>query len=115
MPRMKPIALLSGLLCFTVACGTAPKSEIPALTPQAAAALMQLNPKAKVWLEHVRKQNPACDYKLDLPDQASNPTTIDIDHAVSCSNRPSPRELDATVSFAYDKAAGHWIITRFSS
>lgn len=115
MPRMKLVALLSSLLCFTVACNTPPKAEIPALTPDAAAALLQLNPKAKVWLEHIQKQNPACSYKLDLPDQSSNPVAIDIDHAVSCGNRPSPREFDATVSFAYDKAAGHWVISRFAS
>ena len=112
---MKRTSVLPFLLCLAVSCGQAPKSEIPALTPENAAALMQLNPKAKVWLEHVHKQNPACDYKLDLPDQSSNPTTIDFDHAISCGGRPSPRELDASVSFTYDKAAGHWVITRFAS
>ena len=76
---------------------------------------MQVNAKAKTWLEHVRKENASCDYKLDIPDQASHPTTIDLDHIVVCGGRPSPMALDASISFAYDQNAGHWVITRFLS
>lgn len=76
---------------------------------------MQMNPRSKNWLEHVKKQNASCDYKLDLPDQASRPTTIDLKHIVVCGGGPSPKELDASISFAYDEASGHWVITRFLS
>ena len=112
---MSRITLLAGpALILVTSCGP-PKAEIPSLTPQAAATLLEFSPKAKVWLEHVKKENPSCEYKLDIPDQTNHPTTVDVDHAVSCGGRPSPRELDAAVSFAYDQASGHWTISRFSS
>ncbi len=112
---MERIVSLAGLpLLVIVSCGP-PKAEIPSLTPQTAATLLEFSPKAKVWLEHVRKENPACEYKLDIPDQTNHPTTVDVDHAVSCGGRPSPRELDASVTFSYDKASGRWTISRFSS
>lgn len=112
---MKYIALLASSSLIIIASCTPAKPETPALTPQTAATLLEFNPKAKVWLEHVKKQNAGCEYKLDLPDQTNHPTTVDVDHAVSCGGRPSPRELDATVSFAFDQASGHWMISRFSS
>ena len=100
---------------LVLASCTPPKPETPALTPQSAAALLQYNAKAKTWLIHVQKENPTCTYKLDLPDQTSHPTTVDVDHIVSCGGRPSPRALDATVTFAYDQAAGRWVVSRFQS
>lgn len=112
---MKYIAILATLTLILLASCTPAKPEIPSLTPQTAATLLEFSPKAKVWLEHVKKQNAACEYKLDLPDQTNHPTTVDVDHAVSCGGRPSPRELDATVSFVYDQASGRWTISRFSS
>ena len=112
MKSIAPLAIVP--LFFAVSC-TPPKPEVPSLTPQTAAALLEFNPKAKVWLEHVKKTNAACEYKLELPDQTNHPTTVDVDHAVSCGGRPSPRELDATVSFSYDQASGRWTISRFSS
>jgi hypothetical protein len=94
---------------------TPPKPTTPALTPGTAVALLQLNNKAKNWLVHVKKENASCEYKIDLPDQAYHPATIDLDHIVFCGGRPGPRALDASVSFAYDQNAGHWVITRFLS
>lgn len=96
------------------ACGT-PKPRVPSLTPGEANELLNYNPKAKTWMIHVRKQNPNCEYRLDLPDQTSQPTTIDLEHIVYCNNRPSPLEFDAEVSFAYDAQAQRWVITRFQS
>ncbi|MGA8028493.1 MAG: hypothetical protein WB992_15220 [Bryobacteraceae bacterium] len=109
---MKKLACLSVLLF--VAC-SAPKPTTPSLTPEEAAELLHNNNKAQTWITYVKKQNASCDYKLDLPDQSANPTTLDLDHIVSCGNRPSPKEFDASVSFAYDKDAQKWVITRFSS
>lgn len=100
---------------FVLASCTPPKPQIPALTPQAAAGLLQFNASAKTWLIHVRKEDPTCTYKLDLPDQTSHPTTVDVDHIVSCGGRPSPRALDATVTFKYDEAAARWVVSRFQS
>lgn len=100
------------LLCG--ACGT-PKPRVPSLTPEEANALLQYNPKAETWLIHVRKQDPSCEYRLDLPDQTSQPTSIDLDHIVYCGNRPSSKEFDAAVSFGYDPQTQKWSITRFQS
>lgn len=94
---------------------TPPKPKTPALTPETANQLLNYNNKAKDWMTYVKKQNAACEYKLDLPDQTSGPTQIDLDHIVQCANRPSPRELDASVSFAFDPDTQRWVVKRFSS
>jgi hypothetical protein len=92
-----------------------PKPVTPYLTPQTASELLHYDTKAEAWMTHVRRQDPSCEYKLELPDQTNHPAQIDLQHIVSCANRPSPRELDASVSFRYDKATQHWVIERFSS
>jgi hypothetical protein len=109
--EMNKVAFFAAVLL--IACGT-PKPVTPALTPQTAAELLHYNNKAENWLKYVKKNNAACEYRLNLPDQTSRPTTIDLDHIVYCGNLPSPKEFDASVSFAYDKDAQHWVITRFS-
>lgn len=101
-------------LLIAASCGT-PKPRVPSLTPEGARALLNYNPKAETWMIHVKKQDPSCEYRLDLPDQTSQPTEIDLDHIVYCGNRPSPREFDAAVSFAYDPQTQRWTITRFQS
>jgi hypothetical protein len=85
------------------------------LTPQNAAELLHYDNRAGNWLITVRKQNPSCDYSLDLPDQRNHPREIDLNHIVSCGGRPSPPEFNANVSFAYDPNRHAWVITRFSS
>ena len=104
--------LALGLL---LAACSPPKPKTSALTPEEAAELLHYNTKAQNWITYVRKQNAACEYKLDLPDQISGPTEIDLDHVVVCQNRPSPKEYDASISFAYDKDSGKWIISHFAS
>lgn len=101
-------------LLLLAACAP-PKPTTPALTPEMANQLLQYNNKAKDWMIYVKKQNAACEYKLDLPDQNNSPTQIDLDHIVVCANRPSPKEFDAAVSFAFDPATQKWAVTRFSS
>lgn len=120
MPAMNRLISSVFLLAFaTVAftgCGGAPpKPLVPALTPENAAALLQNYAKAQTWITYVKKQNPSCEYRMDLPDQSSQPTTIDLDHIVLCGGRPSPKEFDASVSFEYDKNAQKWVISRFAS
>jgi hypothetical protein len=118
MADTNPIIKAVAAVCWVFllgACSSPPKPTTPALTPGTAAALLQVNSKAKNWLEHVKKDNASCDYKIELPDQSNHPSVIDLNHLVTCGGRPSPRALDASVSFAYDKDAGHWVITRFLS
>lgn len=104
---LAPVLLLA-------AC-TPPKPKTPALTPETAAQLLHYNNKALNWMTYVKKQNASCEYKLDLPDQTSGPTEIDLSHIVLCGNRPSPKEFDASVSFAFDPQTQKWVLTRFSS
>jgi hypothetical protein len=107
-------ACLGFAVLLALSCSP-PKPTVPALNPEQAASLLQFNNRAQGWLTYVKKNNATCQYRLDLPDQSSNPTTIDLDHIVVCGGRPAPKEFDASVSFEYDKAAGTWKITRFAS
>jgi len=102
------------VLLTLLACDP-PKPTTPSLLPETAGELLHYSAKAETWLMHVRKQDPSCEYKLDLPDQSSHPTEIDLDHIVRCGGRPSSREFDASVSFEYDRDARRWIIRRFAS
>jgi hypothetical protein len=101
-------------LLLLAAC-TAPKPKTPALTPETANQLLHYNNKAQSWMTYIKKQNAACEYRLDLPDQTAGPTQIDLDHIVLCGNRPSPKEFDASVSFAFDNDTQKWVVKRFSS
>lgn len=107
--------LLVTAVVLSVGCGAPPKSTVPALTPQTAGELLQNSAKAQNWITYVKKQNASCEYQLELPDQSSQPTEIDLTHIVQCGGRPSPKEYDASVIFEYDKATQKWSITRFSS
>ena len=113
MHGMKKLACFISLLGLC-ACSP-PKPTVPSLTPQEAGELLHYNSRAETWLTHVKKQDATCEYRLDLPDQLNHPTELDLDHIVYCGGRPSPKEYDASVSFAYDKDAQKWVITRFSS
>src|ERR1700690_14099 len=85
---LAPLLLLAGC--------SPPKPKTPSLTPETAAQLLQYNNKAKDWLTYVKKQNAACEYRLDLPDQTSGPTQIDLDHIGFCGNPPSPKRFDVS-------------------
>jgi hypothetical protein len=103
------------MMAVALGCGEPPRPQVPALTPQTAYQLLQYNNRAKNWMIYVRKQNATCQYRLDLPDQASHPVEIDLTHIVWCGGRPSTMEFDASVSFVYDPAQQAWTIRRFSS
>ncbi len=105
----------AGLLLLFVSCGPPPKATTPPLSPQQAGELLHYNNKAQDWLKYVRRQNPACDYHIELPDQSGHPAAIDLDHIVMCGARPSPKEFDASISFVYNKNSKQWVLTRFSS
>ncbi len=115
MSEMTRSLSFAALVVLLAGCGAPPKAAVPALNPQEAGALLHYNNKAQDWLKYVRKQNAACDYRLDLPDQSAHPTTIDLDHIVKCGAQPSPKEFDASVSFAYDQNQGKWVISKFAS
>ncbi len=119
MPAVNKLALSLPLAAcvfvLAIGCSSPPKATVPALTPQNASTLLQYNTKAQNWITYVKKQNATCGYQLNLPDQTTQPATIDLSHIVVCGGRPSPMEFDASVSFEYDKSAQKWAITRFSS
>jgi hypothetical protein len=107
--------LAAGCLLFAAACSSHKKATIPALNPEQANALLHYDTRAANWLTYVRKQNPACGYHIELPDQSAQPTEIDLDGIVWCGASPGPREYSASVVFLYDKAEGRWKLGRFSS
>jgi hypothetical protein len=111
------VTKLACLTCFVIlaGCSAPPPPPTPALSPQTAGGLLHYNNRAENWLKFIKKRDPTCDYKIELPDQSSHPSAIDLDHIVWCSNRPAPKELNASVQFVYDKAAQRWVILRFSS
>jgi hypothetical protein len=111
---MKITASIFGVTLFLTACSEPPKPQVPSLTPEVANQVLHYNSKAEGWIAHAKKQDPSCAYQLDIPDQSSHPTQLDFSHIVKCGGRVSPLELDASVSFEYDKDAQHWVISRFS-
>ncbi len=102
-------------LCLLFSCSGPPKPTTPALTPELAAQLLNFDERAQNFITHVKKQNPACEFILTLPDQVPPLTQIDLGHIVQCSGRPAPLEFDATATFVYDPATGKWTLKRFSS
>ena len=102
------------IMLFLTACSAPPKPQVPSLTPEVANQALHYDAGAQNWLAHAQKQDPSCAYTLDIPDQSSQPTELDFTHIVKCGGRPAPLELDASVSFEFDKAAQHWVVKRFS-
>jgi hypothetical protein len=111
---MKNKISVFGSFLLLAACSEPPKPQIPALTPDVANQALHYDSKAEGWIAHAKKQDSSCIYQLDIPDQTNHPTQLDFTHIVKCGGRPSPLELDASVSFEYDKNAQHWVIMRFS-
>ena len=114
MLHVKKIGLTCGA-ALMVACSGTKKADVPPLSTQAAAELLQFDNKAHNWLQYVQKHDKTCEYKVDLPDQASQPTEIDADHIMWCGGRQSSKEYDASAVFTYDKEHQRWILARFSS
>ena len=112
----KPLLVVLTAFFSFAACSSQPaKPTVPALTPQVASALLQMHPRAKNWLIYVKKQNPACDYRIELPSQLNHPRVIDIGHAIACGSQPAPLAMNASVTYVYNEDAGHWEISRFAS
>jgi hypothetical protein len=102
-------------VCFLLAaCSDPPKPQTFSLTPETAHQALRYDARAETWLAHAKKQNPTCTYELEIPDQSNHPSELDFSHIMKCSGQTAPRELDASVSFMFDKASQHWVITRFS-
>ena len=80
-----------------------------------AAQLLNYDERAQTFITRVKKQNPACEFSVTLPDQVPPLTQIDVGHIVQCRNRPAPLEFNASATFIYDATAGKWILKRFSS
>jgi hypothetical protein len=101
-------------LLFFFSCGP-PKPTTPALTPENAAQILNFDERAQNFITRVKMKNPNCEFRLTLPDQVPPLTQIDLQHIVTCANRPAPLEFDASATFIYDPATGKWKLTRFSS
>jgi len=101
-------------LSLLFSCGP-PKPVTPALTPENAAQILGFDERAQNFITRVKIKNPACEFRLTLPDQVPPLTQIDLQHIVMCANRPAPLEFDASATFIYDPASGKWKLTRFSS
>ena len=112
--KMKKHIAFAGLFLLLTACSEPPKPQIPALTPETANEVLHYDHKAEGWLARAKKQDPSCVYALDIPDQTNHPTQLDFSHIIKCGGRAAPLELDASVSFQYDKDAQHWVVMRFS-
>lgn len=112
----KTKSLIAVLGFGLVSCSSGPpKPTTPALTPELAAQLLNYDERAQNFITHVKKQNPACEFAMTLPDQVPPLTQIDLGHIVQCSGRPAPLEFDASATFVYDAATGKWALKRFSS
>jgi hypothetical protein len=104
--------LAAGLVLTS--CGTTPPSH-PPLSPQVAQQLLRYNQRAVNHLKFVQHENSVCQYILQLPDQSSNPSSIEIDHIVSCRGRTDLKAYDARVEYEWNKAEGKWELTYFGS
>ncbi len=103
------------VLSLLFSCSGPPNPTTPALTPENAAQLLNFDQRAQNFIVHVKTKNPNCEFRLTLPDQVPPLTQIDLEHIVTCANRPAPLEFDASATFIYDPASGKWKLTRFSS
>jgi hypothetical protein len=110
----KRAALSLAPLLLTVACAP-PPDPTPALTPENAVALLNANNKAKDWMTFALKHDSSCQWRVAIPEQASHPTEVDVDHVMYCRVTPNPRELDANAVFTFDKAEKRWTLTDFRS
>jgi len=107
------MCLISGLLLLA-ACSPPPEAT-PALTPENAQALLNADNRALTWIKYAQKQDYSCRWHVELPDQSAHPAEIDVDHIVLCQITKSPRELDASVQFTFDKDQKRWLISAFRS
>jgi hypothetical protein len=114
MTKMKIAGAALSLVVLS-SCSGPPKPTTPALTPELAQQLLNYDERAQNFITHVKTKNPACAFSLTLPDQIPPLTQIDLEHIVTCSNRPAPLEFDASVTFLYDPVTGKWMLKRFSS
>jgi hypothetical protein len=102
-------------LALTMAGCSPPPPQHPKLTPMTANELLRFNTRAQNWIQFVKKQNPACEYRLELPDQNAHPDWVEVDHIVSCGGNNRMAAFDASVEFQYNKTTKRWEISRFGS
>jgi hypothetical protein len=113
MGKASLIVLVAGV--WLLPSCSPPREVTPALTPENAQALLNANDRAITWIKYAQKQDYSCQWHVELPDQSAHPTEIDVDHIVHCQITKSPRELDASVQFIFDKDQKRWVISAFRS
>ena len=111
---MRPVkkTLWAVLPVLLVSCGS-PTPRHPALSPLTAMELLRFDTKAQNRLRAIKARDPRCEFKVELPDQAANPTSIQVDHVVSCGGNNRLKEFDTSVEFTFNKTAQRWEISRF--
>ena len=97
-----------------MACGPPPEVT-PAFTPENAVALLQIDGKAKDWLTYAQKQDSTCQWRMEIPDQSNHPVEVEVAHIMNCRVTTSPRALDASATFTFNKAEKRWELTQFRS
>jgi hypothetical protein len=110
----KTASLLAAVAIVLVACGPPPQVT-PALTPENAVALLQSDNKAKAWMIYARKQDSTCQWQMEISDQSNHPVEVEVAHIMNCRVTTSPRALDASATFTFNKAEGRWELTQFRS
>lgn len=114
MVRCANVRIFSFLiLTLVMAACSPPPPQHPKLTPMTANELLRFNTRAQNWIKFVKKQNPVCEFRLELPDQNAHPDWVSVDHIVSCGGNNHIAAFDASVEFQYNKTAKRWEIVRF--
>jgi hypothetical protein len=100
---------------FVLACSSTKPPEHPPLSPTIAEQLLHYDTRADNHLKNLKRLDPTCVYKLQLPDQSTHPESIEIDHIAFCSGRNDLKAFDTRADFQWNKAAGKWELVHVGS
>src|SRR5690348_5225437 len=106
------VAWLASAVVFEAACSS-PRPTHPALSPTVAEELRRYNTRAANHLKYIKSQDRSCVYQVTLPDQSSNPSSIEVNHIAFCSGRNDLKQFDARVEYQWNKDANKWEISYF--
>lgn len=108
------LACVAPGLFFWAACSS-PRPTHPPLSPTIAQQLLRYNTRAANHLKYIQSQDKSCVYQVTLPDQSSNPSSIQVNHIAFCSGRNDLKQFDAHVEYEWNKNENKWEISYFGS